>query len=84
MIPVPNSELVKYDLNDEGDLRYKMLVLNELYFVRANAQRIETAAKALYEQKNAQLNGEVPENHNLFLTLDFKHLEELCKAYKVK
>ena len=84
MIPVPDSELIKYDLNDEGDLRYKMLVLNELYFVRANAQRIETAAKALYEQKNAQLNGEVPENHNLFLTLDFKHLEELCKAYKVK
>ena len=69
MIPVPNSELIKYDLNDEGDLRYKMLVLNELYFVRANAQRIETAAKSLYKQKIAQMNGEVDENHNLEFSL---------------
>lgn len=84
MIPVPDSELIKYDLNDEGDLRYKMLVLNELYFVRANAQRIETAAKVLYEQKIAQLNGEIAENHNLHLTLDFKHLEELYTGYKMK
>ena len=61
-----------------------MLVLNELYFVRANAQRIEAAAKSLYEQKNAQLNGEIPENHNLFLTLNFKYLEELCTGYVKK
>ena len=81
MIPVPESELVKYDLNDEGDLRYKMLVLNELYFVRANAKRIEAAAKNLYEKKLAQKENEPTENHNLFLTLNFKHLEQLCSEF---
>ena len=81
MIPVPESELVKYDLNDEGDLRYKMLVLNELYFVRANANRIEKTAKDLYAKKIAQKDGEPTENHNLYLTLNFTHLEQLCAAY---
>lgn len=81
MIPVPESELVKYDLNDEGDLRYKMLVLNELYFVRANAKRIEEAAKKLYEKKLAQKENVPTENHNLFLTLNFKHLEQLCSKF---
>ena len=82
MIPVPETELVKYELNDEGDLRYKMLVLNELYFVRANAARIETTAKSLYEQKIAQIEQEEqPVNHNLFMTLNFKHLEQLCEEY---
>lgn len=82
MVPVPDSELIKYDLNDEGDLRYKMLVLNELYFVRSNSRRIEQAAKELYERKFAQKLGKIPETHNLFLTLDFAHLETLCAAYR--
>lgn len=81
MIPVPESELVKYDLNDEGDLRYKMLVLNELYFVRANAKRIEETAKNLYEKKIAQKENQPAESHKLFLTLNFKHLEQLCSEF---
>ncbi|MCF0237833.1 MAG: type III toxin-antitoxin system ToxN/AbiQ family toxin, partial [Sphaerochaetaceae bacterium] len=28
MIPVPESELTLYDLNNEGEFKYKMLVLN--------------------------------------------------------
>lgn len=81
MIPVPESEIIKYDLNDEGDLRYKMLVLNELYFVRSNAARIESVAKDLYEKKNAQKDGEATKDHNLFLTLNFRRLERLCKEF---
>lgn len=83
MIPVPKSEIIKYDLNDEGDLRYKMLVLNELYFVRSNAARIESVAKKLYEQKINQKSGEVTKDHNLFLTLNFKRLEKLCEDFFV-
>lgn len=79
MIPVPDSELIKYDLNDEGDLRYKMLVLNELYFVRANSTRIESAAKNLYGRKTAEHK---PEDHSLHLTLDFRHLEGLCENFE--
>lgn len=81
MIPVPESEIIKYDLNDEGDLRYKMLVLNELYFVRSNAARIERVAKKLYDQKIAQKDSEATKDHNLFLTLSFKRLERLCKEF---
>ena len=28
MIPVPESEIIQYDLNDEGDLKYKLIVFN--------------------------------------------------------
>ncbi|MBO4545992.1 MAG: type III toxin-antitoxin system ToxN/AbiQ family toxin [Treponema sp.] len=70
-------------MNDEGDLRYKMLVLNELYFVRSNAARIESVAKKLYEQKINQKSGEVTKDHNLFLTLNFKRLEKLCEDFFV-
>lgn len=39
-IPVPDSEIINYDLNDEGNLKYKLLVFNELYFVRQNKNLI--------------------------------------------
>ena len=51
MIPVPESEIVAYDLNEEGDLKYKLIVFNELYFVRQNKDKIERTAKNLYEAK---------------------------------
>ena len=51
MIPVPDSEIINYDLNDEGDLKYKLLVFNELYFIRHNKDKIERNAKNLYESK---------------------------------
>ena len=51
MIPVPDSEIIKYDLNDEGDLKYKLIVFNELYFVRQNSDKIERTAKNRYEAK---------------------------------
>lgn len=28
MIPVPDSEIINYDLNDEGDLKYKLIVFD--------------------------------------------------------
>lgn len=82
MIPVPPSEILDYDLNDEGDLKYKLIVFNELYFVRKNQDKIEKTAKSLYNaKKNVAVNND-GRNALLNITLDFENLERLCREYK--
>ena len=81
MIPVPESEIVAYDLNDEGDLKYKMLVLNELYFVRANQQKIEKTALNLYKAKLSKNNQNPGLEKLLKIVLDFENLEHLCDSF---
>lgn len=84
MIPVPKSEVTPYKINDEGDLKYKMLVLNEFYFIRDNRDKIEKTARNLYEKKIEQLkHGEI-DNPLLQLTLDFPQLEVLCNNWPQK
>ncbi|MGN0740173.1 MAG: type III toxin-antitoxin system ToxN/AbiQ family toxin [Treponema sp.] len=83
MIPVPESEIIPYDLNDEGDLKYKMIVLNELYFVRSNQDKIEKKALSLYK---AKIHSELQEKDSgkkklLEITLDFKNLEKYCQLF---
>lgn len=84
MIPVPETEIIKYDLNDEGDLKYKLIVFNELYFVRQNKDKIERTANNLYEAKKNQINEPEGKKPLLDITLDFKKLEKLCSEYKKK
>ena len=81
MIPVPSSEIIAYNLNDEGDLKYKMLVLNELYFVRANQQKIEKTALNLYKAKISRNNQNPGLEKLLGIVLDFKNLEKLCDEF---
>ena len=81
MIPVPDSEIIKYDLNDEGDLKYKLIVFNELYFVRQNSEKIERTAKNLYKAKKNQDNEPEGKKPLLAITLDFAKLEKLCDEY---
>ena len=41
MIPVYNSEVLNYyDINNETDIKYKNLVLDELRFIYANKKKI--------------------------------------------
>ncbi|WP_296323332.1 type III toxin-antitoxin system ToxN/AbiQ family toxin [Treponema sp. UBA3813] len=82
MIPVPESEIINYDLNAEGDLKYKLIVFNELYFVRQNKDKIEHTAKNLYEAKNNQDNQPDAQKPLLKMTLDFAQLEDLCLNFK--
>jgi protein AbiQ len=84
MIPVPESEIVAYDLNEEGDLKYKLIVFNELYFVRQNKDKIERTAKNLYEAKKNQQNEPEGKRPLLEMTLDFSKLEKLCTNFKKK
>ena len=81
MIPVPESEIVNYDLNDEGDLKYKLIVYNELYFIRQNADKIEKTAKNLYKAKKNQENEPEYKQKILNVTLDFVLLEEKCQEW---
>ncbi len=82
MIPVPSSEIIDFDLNDEGDLRYKLIVLNELYFIRQNSEKIEKTAHNLYCAKKNQRNEPDYKQPILNVTLDFERLEELCRQFE--
>ena len=84
MIPVPESEIINFDLNDEGDLRYKLIVFNELYFIRQNGAKIEKTAKNLYSAKKNQSNEPPFKQAVLNVTLDFATLEELCRDFGKK
>ena len=82
MIPVPESEIVDFDVNAEGDLKYKLIMLNELFFIRKNSNKIEKTAKNLYKAKKNQINEPVDKQAILNITLDFSKLELLCRQYK--
>ena len=82
MIPVPISEIEAYDLNDEGDFKYKLIVFNELYFVRQNKDKIERTAKNLYEAKKKQDTQPKGKQPLLEMTVNFTQLEELCEKFK--
>ena len=73
MIPVPDSELELYDLENETDSTYKDLVQKEMIFIRKNREKIDSNAKLLYKQKlaNDTTAGYVKS------ALDYKSLEEL-------
>ena len=52
MIPVYNSAVLNYyDINNETDIKYKNLVLDELRFIYANKKKIFKNTNKLYQQK---------------------------------
>lgn len=77
MIPVPESELEKYDLEKEIDTKYKDLVNDEIIFIRKNKEKIINNAKVIYKQKikNDESAGYVKS------ALDFVNLENLCRDF---
>ena len=77
MIPVPEAELILYDLDHEEDLDYKALVSAEIIFIRKNADKIRDNAQLLYKQKanNDETAGYVKS------ALNYTELERLCRQY---
>lgn len=80
MIPVPDSELVKYDIRAEQNPLYKDLVKNQLSFIQKNRDMIKNNVKMLYQQKRKG-NSHVS---YVDMSLDFQYLEELCKLFEEK
>ena len=78
MIPVPETELELYDLENETESTYKDLVQNEMIFIRKNREKIIANANLLYKQKAANdlTAGYVK------TALDYQKLEKLCEQYK--
>lgn len=77
MIPVPESELELYDLNNESDITYKDLIQNQLIFIRKNREKIEANAKLLYKQK---VEGDMTAGY-VKTALDFRMLEKICDEF---
>ncbi len=77
MIPVPEDQLILYDLDNEVDVDYKAFVHAEAIFIRKNATKIQSNAELLYKQK--QINDESA--GYVKHALDYKHLEDLCKEF---
>lgn len=80
MIPVPESELELYDLDNEPDVEYKDLVQNEIIFIRKNKERIMANANLIYKQKKEcdTTAGYVKS------ALDYMALEKLCDTYMME
>ena len=49
MIPVPETELALYDLENESDNNYKALVQSEAIFIRKNSAKIRNNATLIYK-----------------------------------
>ena len=83
MIPVPPSELQKVTVNTEGDLKYKVLMQSEYFFINANRDKIEKTAVRLYKMRTTY-NPDLNKNKLMEITLDFITLEKMCDVYKKK
>lgn len=81
MIPVPDSEIILYDLNNETDIKYKNLVIDELDWIQQNTTKIIKAAKTLYYFK---INEELNINNKKYLSsiTPFKEAEIKCIEFQ--
>lgn len=78
MIPVPDSALITYDVTNETDKNYKILVLKQISFIRKNAHKIIRNAEVIYKQKVNNYNF-----NYLKSTVNFPLLELKCKEYDI-
>lgn len=77
MIPVPNVALINYDVSNEEDEDYKILVLKEISFINPNTVKIIRNARVIYNQKINKFDiGYIKR------TVDFSLLEEKCQEWE--
>ncbi len=74
MIPVEDTELIKFDINKESE-KYKQILISQYHFCNKHIQEIKEKALATYNrsQKNKFLKK---------VCCNFKLLEEKLKEYK--
>ena len=77
MIPVPESEITLYDIDNEIDERYKDLIMNELSFIRENETKIIKNATVMYKQKM-----EAADIGYVKSALPFHQIEQLCLKFE--
>lgn len=77
MIPVPESEIMLYDIDNEIDERYNDLIVNELTFIRENTSKIIKNAAVMYKQKM-----EASDIGYVKSALPFNQIEQLCLKFE--
>ncbi len=79
MIPVIDSELSLLDVENIKDNKYKLLIQNQIRYIRKNKQLLEeNHARVLYNQKSNNYK----DIKYLQNTVDFKLLEQKYQEYK--
>ena len=83
MIPVPDSELVPYFIEQETDMHYKDIIQKEYAFINANRSMIIKNAQQLYMQKTCrdEIFAEKAAPKYLDSTIDFLYAEQKCKEF---
>lgn len=86
MIPVPDSAISLYNISQEPDSAYKIIVEKEYAFIRSNQDDIIRHATVLYNQKTKE--NILYTGHNAFrkpgylsATVDFKYAEQMHDKY---
>ncbi|WP_425059017.1 Endoribonuclease ToxN [Sporomusa carbonis] len=77
MIPVPDNEIIRIDIESIDDEKYKNLLRNQAKFINSNHEKIKKKAKVLYSI--------VKSNTNLNLNkrcCNYKLLEIKCREYE--
>ena len=80
MIPVPDSELIKVDVNAEPDIAYKNLLQKEINFVRKNETDI--IKKHINPVYNNRINNRMSIGYIRLATPDFALLEQKCDEWE--
>ena len=80
MIPVPDSDLIKVDVNAEPDVAYKNLLQKEINFVRKNETDI--IKKHINPVYNNRINNRMSIGYIRLATPDFALLEQKCDEWE--
>lgn len=79
MIPVPDTEIVKYDVDNETDIDYKNLVLDEMRWIEKKDNEIIEKSRNLYFAKVNESTRRTPNNaKTLDATINFVDIEKAC------
>nr|WP_288631234.1 type III toxin-antitoxin system ToxN/AbiQ family toxin [uncultured Blautia sp.] len=86
MIPVPDNVITYYNISQENNENYKILVEKEYEFILSNQDKIRRNAQILYNQKTKEDILYSDENANkkpgyLNATIDFKYAEQMHDKY---
>lgn len=79
MIPVPDSAIELYDVDNEPDQAYKDLVNEEIIYIRKHEKSIIKNAKVLYSKRKSGENNRVVQS-----CLDFMAMEVECDKWEKK
>ncbi|WP_175494496.1 type III toxin-antitoxin system ToxN/AbiQ family toxin [Oribacterium sp. WCC10] len=78
MIPVPDSELLSYNPDEETDLKYKSIIKDEIRWIERNDVNILNNSRIIYNLKIHESERKTPKNIKLLnAILPFKELEKL-------